>query len=94
MSSIYKVRVGKQGRIVLPKEVRDAYEVEAGDEVTIIVKDGELKIHLHKVPEDPLEDLSNLSETISIGLSEKELKERADEERLGVFLKTEARRPG
>ena len=88
MSSIYKVRVGKQGRIVLPKEVRDAYEMEAGDEVTIIVKGDELTIHLHKVPEDPLEDLAKLSETTSIGLSAKELKERADEERLRAFLKT------
>jgi AbrB family looped-hinge helix DNA binding protein len=82
MSSIYKVRVGKQGRLVLPKEVRDAYEMEAGDEVTIIVKEGELTIHLHKAPEDPLEDLAQLSETISIGLSAKELKERADKERI------------
>jgi len=91
MSSIYKVRVGKQGRIVLPKEVRDAYEMEAGDEVTIIVKDEKLTIHLHKAPEDPLEDLAQLSETISIGLSAKELKERTDEERLRGFLKTKAR---
>ena len=49
MSLIYKVRVGKQGRIVLPKEVRDTYDVKAGDEVTIIVKGEELTIHLHKV---------------------------------------------
>jgi len=82
MSSIYRVRVGKQGRLVLPKEVRDAYEVEAGDEVTIIVKGDELTIHLHKAPKDPLEDLAQLSESISIGLSAKELKERADEERV------------
>ena len=88
MSPIYKVRVGKQGRIVLPKEMRDAYAMEAGDEVTIIVKGDELTIHLQKVPEDPLEDLAQLSETISIGLSAKELKERADEERLRAFLKT------
>lgn len=82
MPSIYKVRVGKQGRLVLPKEVRDAYEVEAGDEVTIIIKGDKLTIHLHKTPEDPLEDLAQLSEIISIGLSAKELKERADEERV------------
>ena len=82
MSSIYKVRVGKQGRIVLPKKVRDAFKVESGDEVTIIVKGRELTIHLHKAPEDPLEDLARLAETISIGLSARELKKRADEERL------------
>ena len=88
MTSIYKVRVGKQGRIVLPKEVRELYKVEAGDEVTIIVKGGELTIHLHKIPEDPLEDLAQLSKTISIGLSAKELKKKADEERLRASLKT------
>ncbi len=82
MSSIYKVRVGKQGRIVLPKEVREEYGVEAGDEVVIITKGDELTLHLHKVPEDPLEDLTRLSQEISIGLSAKELKEKADEERL------------
>jgi AbrB family looped-hinge helix DNA binding protein len=85
---MYRVRVGKQGRLVLPKEVRDAYEVEAGDEVTIIVKGDELKIHIHKTPEDPLEDLAQLSETISIGLSAQELKGRAEEERLRAFLRT------
>jgi len=88
MTSIYKVRVGKQGRIVLPKEVRELYKVEAGDEVTIIVKGEELTIHLHKIPEDPLEDLAQLSKTISIGLSAKELKKKADEERLRASLKT------
>ena len=82
MSLIYRVRMGQQGRLVLPKEVRDAYELEAGDEVTIIVKEDELTIHLHKVPEDPLKDLAQLSETISIGLSAKELKKKADEERI------------
>ena len=82
MSSIYKVRVGKQGRIVLPKEVREEYGVEAGDEAVIITKGDELTIYLHKVPEDPLEDLARLSQEISIGLSAKELKEKADEERL------------
>ena len=82
MSSIYKVRVGKQGRIVLPKEVREEYGVEAGDELVMITKGDELTIHLNKVPEDPLEDLARLSQEISIGLSAKELKERADEERL------------
>lgn len=82
MSSIYKVKVGKQGRLVLPKEVREAYNVDTGDEITIIVKGNELAMHIRKIPEDPLEDLSQLSKTVSIGLSSKDLKERADEERL------------
>jgi len=80
--SIYKVKVGKQGRLVLPKEVREAYNVDTGDEVTIIVKKDELTMHIHKIPEDPLEDLSQLSKMVSIGLSSKDLKKRADEERL------------
>ena len=88
MASIYKVKIGKQGRIVLPKELRETYEVNAGDEAIIIVKNQELTIHLHKVSKDPLQDLTELSETVSIGLSADELKKKADEERLKQFLKT------
>lgn len=84
MSSIYRVRVGKQGRVVLPKEVRDMYGVDAGDEVTLIIRGEELVLHLHKVPDDPLEDLAQISESTSIGLSAEELKRRSDEERLNA----------
>ncbi len=86
MASIYKVKVGKQGRIVLPKELREACEVNTGDEAIIIADGKELKIHLHKTPKDPLQDLIELSETISIGLSTEELKKRTDKERLKDFL--------
>lgn len=86
MPSIYRVTVGKQGRIVLPKSVREAYELEAGDEVTIIAKGDELSIYPHKSPQDPLEDLARLARTTSIGLSARELKERADEERSKDYL--------
>jgi AbrB family looped-hinge helix DNA binding protein len=88
MTSVYKVRVGKQGRIVLPKELREAYKVSTGDEVIIIAKGKELNMHIHKVSEDPLQDLTELSKTISIGLSAEELKKKADEERLKQFLAT------
>lgn len=87
MTSIYKVRVGRQGRIVLPKELREAYGITTGDEALIIVRDKELTIHLHKVSEDPVQDLIELSKTISIGLSAEELKKRADEELLKKFSK-------
>jgi AbrB family looped-hinge helix DNA binding protein len=88
MASIYKVKVGKQGRIVLPKELREAYEVNTGDEAIIIAKGQELRIHIHKNVKDPLRDITELSETISIGLSAEELKRKTDEERLKDFLKT------
>ncbi|MCJ7718920.1 AbrB/MazE/SpoVT family DNA-binding domain-containing protein [Candidatus Bathyarchaeota archaeon] len=88
MASVYKVRVGKQGRIVLPKELREAYKVSTGDEAIIITNGKELNIHLHKVSEDPLQDLTELSKTISIGLSAEELKKKAGEERLKQFLAT------
>ena len=88
MASMYRVRVGRQGRIVLPKELREACGVSTGDEVIIIARGKELSIHLHKVSEDPLEDLIELSKTISIGLSAEQLKKRADEERLKQFLRT------
>jgi len=82
VASIYKVKVGKQGRIVLPKELREAYEVSNGDEAIIIVKGQELSIHLHKVSKDPIKHLTETSKKISIGLSAKKLKQRADEERI------------
>ena len=88
MTSVYKVRVGRQGRIVLPKELREAYGVSTGDEATIIARGEELSIHLHKVSKDPLQDLTELSKTISIGLSAEALKKEADEERLKRFLGT------
>jgi AbrB family looped-hinge helix DNA binding protein len=88
MTSIYKVKVGKQGRIVLPKELREACEISTGDEALIIARGKELTIHLHKVSEDPIQDLAEVSKTISIGVSAEELKKKTDEERLKQFLKT------
>lgn len=88
MTSMYRVKVGKQGRIVLPKDLREAYGVSTGDEAIIIAKGKELTIHLHKVSENPIQDLIELSKTISIGLSAEELKKKADEERLKQFLRT------
>ena len=88
MTSIYKVRVGRQGRVVLPKELREAYGINAGDEGLIIAKDQELSLHFRKVSGDPLQDLTELSKVISIGLSAEELKKKTDEERLKQFLGT------
>ena len=85
MASMYKVKVGKQGRIVLPKELREAYDVSTGDEAVIIAKGQELTIHLHKVSKDPLKHLTETSKKISIGLSAEKLKQRADEERIKQF---------
>ena len=88
MSSIYKVKVGKQGRIVLPKNLREAYGVNTGNEAIIIARDGELTIHFHKLSENPIQDLIELSKTITIGLSAEELKKKADQERIKHFLRT------
>ena len=41
-----------------------------------------------KVSKDPLKDLMELSETISVGLSAEELKKKSDEERLKGFLQS------
>jgi AbrB family looped-hinge helix DNA binding protein len=84
---MYRVRVGRQGRIVLPKELREAYGIRTGDEAIVVAEGEKLTIHLHKVSDDPIQDLTELSKTISIGLSAEELKKRADEERLKQFLR-------
>ena len=88
MASIYKVKVGKQGRIVLPKNLREAYGVNTGNEAIIIARDGELTIHFHKLSENPIQDLIELSKTTTIGLSAEELKKKADQERIKHFLRT------
>ena len=88
MPSIYKVKVGKQGRIVLPKNLREAYGVNTGNEAIIIARDGELTIHFHKLSENPIQDLIELSKTTTIGLSAEELKKKADQERIKHFLRT------
>jgi AbrB family looped-hinge helix DNA binding protein len=54
MTSIYRVRISKQGRIVLPKELRESYGVKTGDEAIIIALGKELAMHLHKVSKDPI----------------------------------------
>ncbi len=87
MTLMYRVRVGRQGRIVLPKELREAYGIRTGDEAIVVAEGEKLTIHLHKVSDDPIQDLTELSKTISIGLSAEELKKRADEERLKQFLR-------
>ncbi len=83
--ALYKVKIGKQGRIVLPKQLRDTYGVKKGDEVVIIASGNELSIYLHKVSENPLQDLAELSEHVSLGLSATELKRKSTEERLKHF---------
>ena len=84
---MYRVRVGRQGRIVLPKELREAYGIRTGDEAIVVAEGEKLTIHLHKVSDDPIQDLTELSKTISIGLPAEKLKKRADEERLKQFLR-------
>jgi len=84
---MYRVRVGRQGRIVLPKELREAYGIRTGDEAIVVAEGEKLTIHLHKVSDDPIQDLTELSKTISIGLTAEKLKKRADEERLKQFLR-------
>ena len=87
MASIYKVKIGKQGRIVLPKQLRETCRISSGDEAVIIENGQELNIHFHKAIKDPLEDLMDISKQISIGMSAKELKEFEDKERFKDYLR-------
>jgi AbrB family looped-hinge helix DNA binding protein len=85
---MYKVKIGKQGRIVLPKELREAYEINTGDEAIITAKGQELNIHLHKVSKNPIQHLTETAEKIAIGLSAEKLKQKTDKERLKHFHST------
>lgn len=42
--SEYKIKVAEGGRIVIPAECRKALEIEVGDEVIMVLKEGELRI--------------------------------------------------
>ncbi|MHA1734552.1 MAG: AbrB/MazE/SpoVT family DNA-binding domain-containing protein [Promethearchaeota archaeon] len=44
------VRIDKQGRIVLPKEIRDKYHFDPGQELTILEREGGIEIHVRKDP--------------------------------------------
>lgn len=88
MASMFKVKVGKQGRIVLPKKLRETCELNAGDEAIIILRGQELSIHLHKVSNDPIKHLTETSKKIATGLSAEKLKQRTDEERIKEFQMT------
>lgn len=66
----------------MPKELREACQVNTGDEAVIIAKGQELSIHLHKATLDPLEDLIEISKHVSIGMSAQELKEFEARERI------------
>lgn len=76
---------------MLPKELRETCQVDAGDEAVIIVKDQELTIHLHKANQDPLQHLIELSKNVHIGMSAKELKEFEDKERMNDYREKESR---
>lgn len=72
---------------MLPKELRETCQVDAGDEAVIILKDKELSIHLHKVNQNPLEHLIETSKHVSIGMSAQELKEFEDRERIKDYMR-------
>jgi AbrB family looped-hinge helix DNA binding protein len=87
--SIYNVKVGKQGRLVLPKRLREEYQLKAGDEAVIITKGAEVSVHFHKAVKDPLQDLIELSKEISIGMTAEEMKKFSEEERFKHYLQTQ-----
>ena len=39
-----RVRADKQGRILVPKELRDAIQMEVNGYVTLLVEDGEIRV--------------------------------------------------
>jgi len=88
LAKIQRIKIGKNGRITIPKKVRDQLDIKAGDEFILISKKEKLEFTLVKTTIDPMEDLRRLSENIQIGLSFEELKKLADKERLKDYLIT------
>lgn len=67
---------------MLPKALREACQVNAGDEAVIIVKGQELNIHLHKGNQDPLEHFIETSKKVSFGLTARQLKQFEEKQRI------------
>ena len=71
-----RVRVDSKGRVVLPKEFRDALGIREGDELILVLKSG--KIIIEKA-EDPFKVLEEVLEGLSFS---RELRRVAEEEGL------------
>ena len=71
-----RVRVDRRGRIVLPKEFRDALGISEGDEVVVMLEGGRVII---EKAEDPLKVLEEVLGGLSFS---RELRRVAEEEGL------------
>jgi len=71
-----RVRVDSKGRVVLPKEFRDALGIREGDELVLVLKGGRVII---EKAEDPLKVLEEVLEGLSFS---RELRRVAEEEGL------------
>jgi len=71
-----RVRVDSKGRVVLPKEFRDALGIREGDELVMMLRGGRVII---EKAEDPLKVLEEVLEGLSFS---RELRRVAEEEGL------------
>ena len=71
-----RVRVDSKGRVVLPKEFRDALGIREGDELVMMLRGGRVII---EKAEDPLKVLEEVLEELSFS---RELRRVAEEEGL------------
>ena len=71
-----RVRVDSKGRIVLPKEFRDALGIREGDELVLVLEGGKVII---KKAEDPFKVLEEVLGELSFS---RELRRVAEEEGL------------
>jgi len=48
------VTVDDRGRVTLPKAVRERLHVDEGDDLTVAIEDGEIRLRLDRTPFEPI----------------------------------------
>ncbi len=74
----FRVKIGSNGRFVIPAEYRKALGVEAGDELVVRLEDGELRLSTRKLALERAQDLVRRYVPAGVSLSDELLAERRE----------------
>jgi AbrB family looped-hinge helix DNA binding protein len=73
MSKIIELKVGRKGQIIIPKKLREEFNIKEGGKILVKKVDG--KILLIPKPEDPVEYLLKIAQNVRLGDIRSEVKE-------------------